>query len=452
MLNETHDPALRSWVATANVAGNDFPVQNLPFGVFRRRGRGEPFRGGIAIGDSIVDLGAAWRRGAFSGDAHDLAEACCEPALNRFMSLGPDAWSTLRLALSRALREGAREHAALQACLVAQADAEMTVPSRVGNYTDFYASIYHATAVGRIFRPDNPLLPNYKWVPIAYHGRASSIVASGRAFPRPCGQTKATDAAEPAVTPTKRLDFEFELAVWIGAGNPLGAAVPIASAERHVFGLGLLNDWSARDVQAWEYQPLGPFLAKNFATTVSPWIVTLEALAPFRTAWTRPAGDPQPLPYLDAPSVRASGAFDVRLATWLETSEGRAAGRQPTRLSQTSFRHSYWTVGQMVAHHTVSGCNLQPGDVFGTGTMSGPTPEEACSLLELSDAGKRPIALEGGGTRTFLEDGDGVKLRAWCEADGAARIGFGACDGIVLPAVGATRGTAANDGGVSMTS
>jgi fumarylacetoacetase len=402
--------------------------------VFRRQGTNETFRGGVAIGDEIVDLGEAWHRGVFSGDAHDVAEACCEPALNDFMALGPQAWSTLRLALSHALRAGSNEEKALGRCLVAQADAQMAVPARIGDYTDFYASIYHATSVGKLFRPDDPLLPNYKWVPVAYHGRASSIGVSPGTFSRPVGQALPAGAQKPVVQPSRRLDYELEMGIWIGVGNTLGTRVAIDDAERHVFGLSLLNDWSARDIQAWEYQPLGPFLAKNFATTVSPWIVTLEALEPFRAEWTRPDGDPQPLEYLDGPALKARGGFDVELEALLETASMRIARRSPERLSLSNFRYSYWTVAQMVAHHTINGCNLQPGDVFGSGTQSGPTPPEAGSLLELSEGGRRTIGLPDGETRTFLEDGDRVTLRAWCERPGAARIGFGECSGTVLPA------------------
>jgi fumarylacetoacetase len=429
-LNETHDPAAASWVESANRPGTDFPIQNLPFGVFRRAEKSEHFRGGVAIGDQILDLAAAQKAGVFSGDAAVAAAQCTGPALNAFMAMGPEAWSTLRLALSRALREGSPSQGRLAACLVPQAHAEHALPAQIGDFTDFYASIHHATAVGRLFRPDNPLLPNYKWVPIGYHGRGSSIGVSGQAFPRPVGQTMPPGAAEPAFGPCKRLDYELEVGIYVGVGNEPGTRVPIAAAEAHVFGLCLLNDWSARDIQAWEYQPLGPFLAKSFATTVSPWIVTLEALAPFRTAWTRPAGDPQPLPYLDSPATRASGAFDVQLEVWLET----ARGGEATRLSRTSLRHAYWTVGQLVAHHAVNGCNLQPGDLLGTGTQSGPAPEEAGSLLELTNGGKQAVPLAGGGQRTFLEDGDTVILRGWGAKAGAARIGFGECRSTVLPA------------------
>ncbi len=433
LLNETHDPALKTWLASANEPAGDFPIQNLPFGVFRRAGSKEAFRGGVAIGDAIVNLPAAHAAGIFSGEAAGAAAAAGAPELNAFMALGPAAWSALRLALSRALRRGSALTDRLRPCLVPQAEAEYALPARIGDYTDFYTSIHHATSVGRLFRPDNPLLPNYKWLPIGYHGRASSIAVSGQQFPRPLGQTMPPGAQAPVFGPSRRLDYEIELGVFIGAGNEIGRRIPMAEAEAHVFGLCLLNDWSARDLQAWEYQPLGPFLAKNFATTISPWIVTLEALAPYRAAWTRPADDPQPLPYLESTDNRAAGAFDIRLEVRIETAQMRAAVLPPAPLSQTSFRHAYWTIAQMVTHHTVSGCNLQPGDLLGSGTQSGPTPQEAGSLLELTAGGKQPLQLPGGESRTFLEDGDAVVMRGWCEKPGAARIGFGEAVGRVLP-------------------
>jgi fumarylacetoacetase len=439
-LNETHDPALRSWVESANASGGDFPIQSLPFGVFRRAGSSEPFRGGVAIGDQILDLAAALQAAPFRDalrlrGAAEAAAAAAGPALNELMAAGPVAWSALRLALSRVFRRGAPEQAALQACLVPQRQAEHALPARIGDYTDFYTSIHHATAVGRLLRPDNPLLPNYKWMPVAYHGRSSSIVVSGQAFRRPIGQRLAQDAAAPTVGPSERLDYELELGVLIGPGNAPGSRIDIADAESHAFGLCLLNDWSARDLQAWEYQPLGPFLAKNFATTISPWIVTLEALEPHRATWERPPADPQPLAYLDCPDVRRRGAIDIRLEACLESESMRRAGEAPCRLSLGSYRHAYWTLAQMIAHHTLSGCNLEPGDLLGTGTQSGPLPVEAGSLLELSRGGRAPVRLPNGETRRFLEDGDAVILRACCERPGAARIGFGEAAGRVLPAL-----------------
>jgi fumarylacetoacetase len=429
-LNETHDPANQSWLEAANRPDGDFPLQNLPFGVFRRAGTSEPLRGGVAIGDQIVDLRAAHAAGVFDGIAARAAQACIAPALNAFMAMGAPAWSALRLALSRALREGSPHETKLRGALVAQAQSELALPATVGDYTDFYTSIHHATNVGRLFRPDNPLMPNYKWVPIGYHGRASSIVVSGQPFARPIGQIMG--AKSPALGPTQRLDYELELGVFIGPGNGLGSRITIDDAESHVFGLCLLNDWSARDIQSWEYQPLGPFLAKNFATTISPWIVSLEALAPYRVQWTRPDSDPQPLAYLDSDAVRREGAFDIRLEVQLETARMRAAGTPPAPLASTSYRHAYWTIAQLVTHHTVNGCNLQTGDLLGTGTLSGPAPSEAGALIELTAGGKQPVLLPGGETRTFLEDGDEVIFRGWCEAPGAARIGFGEARGRVL--------------------
>jgi len=475
VLNTTHDPALRSWVESANRADADFPIQNLPFGVFRRRPAGgargaegaeafgpgggavvgsasdggirddvaeEPFRGGVALGDQVLDLASPELRALSSGGvvakASDVVAAalaaCGEPTLNSFLSLGPTAWSALRAFLSEVLRADSPHATKLRAALIPMKDAEFTVPTHIGDYTDFYASIHHATSVGRLFRPDNPLLPNYKWVPIGYHGRASSIRSSGQEFVRPVGQIMPKGATLPFVAPTRSLDYELEVGIFIGTANALGSRVPLAVAEDHVFGLCLLNDWSARDIQAWEYQPLGPFLAKSFATTISPWIVTLEALAPFRAPWTRPAEDPQPLPYLEDATLRASGAVDIRLEVWLETARMRAEALPPERLSQSSFRDSYWSVGQLVAHHSLNGCNLTPGDLLGSGTQSGPTSGEAGSLLELSEGGKRPLTLRSGETRTFLADGDRVTFRGWCERAGCARVGFGEVAGVVLPA------------------
>jgi len=434
LLNDTHNPALKSWIASANSAGCDFPIQNLPFAVFRRKGSSEAFRGGVAIGDQIVDLAALAKSGVLTGEAAAAAQAGAQDKLNALMALGTPAWSALRLALSRALREGSATQAALQDGLVPQAEAEYDVPARIGDYTDFYTSVHHATNIGKQFRPDNPLLPNYKWVPIGYHGRASSIGVSGQTFHRPVGQTMPPGAAAPTFGPCKRLDIELELGIFVGRSNALGEAVSITEAEDHVFGICLLNDWSARDIQGWEYQPLGPFLSKNFASTVSPWVVTLEALAPYREAFTRPEGDPQPMAYLDSAANRQGGAFDIQLQVGLQTPNMRAAGQSDASICRTSYRHAYWTVAQMVTHHTVNGCNLQAGDLLGSGTLSGPTLDQAGALIELTTGGKNPIALPNGEQRTWLEDGDSVVLRGWCEREGAARIGFGECVGTVLPA------------------
>ncbi|MGH8137742.1 MAG: fumarylacetoacetase [Steroidobacteraceae bacterium] len=433
-LNATHDPALKSWVAAANRAGADFPLQNLPFAAFRRAGTGEALRVGVAIGDQILDLAAVHAMRLLAETPAQALATCIEPGLNSLMALGGDAWSALRQALSRLLRDDAWEAGTLRGALVPQVNAEYGLPARIGDYTDFYASVHHATAVGRLFRPDNPLLPNYKWVPIAYHGRASSIRVSGQEFQRPCGQILSADTGQPELMPTRRLDYELEVGIFIGNGSTLGSPVAIGQAEQHVFGLCLLNDWSARDVQAWEYQPLGPFLAKNFATTVSPWIVTLEALAPYRVPWSRAPADPEPLPYLNGPQLRRSGAIDLQLEAYIETARMRAGASAPQRLSHSNFRDSYWSIAQMLAHHTVNGCNLEPGDLLGSGTQSGPAPDEAGSLLELTAGGKRPIELASGETRTFLADGDRVTFRGWCARPGCARVGFGEVAGTVLPA------------------
>jgi len=435
MLNATHDPALRSWVESANAPAADFPLQNLPFAAFRRAHSAESFRGGVAIGDAVLDLGALQALGGFTGDAAEALALAARPTLNAFMAAGQAASSALRAALSAALRSGAALEKTLRPLLVPQAAVEYRVAAQVGDFTDFYASIHHATAVGRLFRPDNPLLPNYKWVPIAYHGRASSVRVSGQDFARPHGQVLPPGATQPQLAATSRLDYELEVGVFVGSANRLGTHVPLAEAESHVFGLCLLNDWSARDVQAWEYQPLGPFLAKNFATTVSPWVVTLEALAPFRAPWLRPADAPPPLAYLDDPAQRRAGAIDIQLEAWLDTARMRASGLRPQRLSHSTFRESWWTIAQMLTHHTVNGCNLEPGDLLGSGTQSGPLPAEAGSLLELTAGGRQPIALAAGETRAFLEDGDRVTLRGWCELPGYVRIGFGEAAATVLPAL-----------------
>jgi fumarylacetoacetase len=417
-LNATHDPKLRSWVASANEAGTDFPIQNLPFGRFRTAGSSEGFRVGVAIGDQVLDLKAAGLV-----DTDDM---------NALMGASVKDRQALRAAISAGLGEGSDMQAAWAKALLPQARAEMTVPCRIGDYTDFYTGIHHATTIGKLFRPDQPLMPNYKWVPIGYHGRASSIGVSGQTFKRPQGQTKAPDAVAPSFGPSKRLDYELELGFLVASGNALGEPIAIGDAEDHLFGVTLLNDWSARDLQAWEYQPLGPFLAKNFASTLSPWIVTMEALAPFRAKFERPAEDPQPLPYLDAPSNRESGALDITLEVLLQTAKMRAEGVAPTRLTRgNTTEAAYWTAAQLITHHTVNGCNLQPGDLLGSGTLSGPKPDEAGSLMELTLGGKQAITLPNGEKRTFLEDGDTLIMRGYCERAGAVRIGFGEVSGTV---------------------
>jgi len=349
--------------------------------------------------------------------------------LNALMALGQEAWRSLRLALSTLLREGAPQQDITQRCLVSMNAVEYALPAHIGDYTDFYTSIHHATNVGKLFRPDNPLLPNYRWVPIGYHGRASSVVLSGHDIHRPQGQLMPPGAEQPTLGASKRLDFELELGVFVGSGNALGTAIPIAQAEQHLFGLCLLNDWSARDIQGWEYQPLGPFLSKSFATSISPWIVTLEALAPYRLPFRREQSEPQPLPYLDSEHNRAAGAFDIQLQVLLQTPAMRAAKLPAQTICHTNYHHAYWTLAQLIAHHTVNGCNLQAGDLLGTGTLSGPQPTQLAALQEMTQGGKQALMLAGGEQRLFLQDGDEVVLRGWCAAEGKARIGFGECIG-----------------------
>jgi fumarylacetoacetase len=433
-LNDTHNSSLKSLVSSANDGVTDFPIQNLPVGIFRRTGSKEEFRGGIAIGDQILDLTAFANLHLLSGFAAQAVQACCKPTLYRFMALGQPAWSALRASVSKILSEDSAHEGMMRGCLVPQSDAEMAMPVRVGDYTDFYASVHHATNVGKLFRPDQPLLPNYKWVPIAYHGRSSSIGISGQQLHRPMGQVCGAGQTVPVVQASKRLDYELEIGMFMGRGNPLGTRIAIDDAEAHVFGMCLLNDWSARDLQAWEYQPLGPFLAKNFGSTISPWIVSMEALAPYRAPFTRDADDPQPMPYLSSSTNSKSGAFNITLEVQLETTKMREAKQPAHRLSIGNFQQAaYWTPAQMVAHHTINGCNLQPGDLFGSGTMSGPTADSMGSLLEITEGGKKSITLSNGETRTFIEDGDEIVMRAFCQAEGAVRIGFGSCVGRILP-------------------
>jgi fumarylacetoacetase len=433
-IDATHDPALRSWVASANEDATDFPIQNLPLGAFRRRGSNDALRIGVAIGDQVLDLKLACREGTWTAEVAHALVPLAGGDLNAFMALGPKARRAVRTALSAALAEDSAQKSALQPCLVPQAEAEMALPCRIGDYTDFYTGIHHATTVGKLFRPDNPLLPNYKWVPIGYHGRCSSLVVSGTDLRRPLGQQAPGPDGMPAFGPCKRLDYELELGALVGSANALGEPIPMAQAEEHLFGLVLLNDWSARDVQAWEYQPLGPFLSKNFGSTLSPWVVTMEALEPFRAPFQRPEGDPRPLPYLDSTANRERGAIAIRFEVLLQTEAMRAQGLPPHKLMESNFKDAYWTVAQMLTHHASNGCNLQPGDLLGSGTQSGPEAGQGGSLLELSHGGKQPLQLPGGETRLFLQDGDRVFLRGRCEAAGARAIGFGECVGTILPA------------------
>jgi fumarylacetoacetase len=429
-LNETHDPKARSWVVSANQPGTDFPIQNLPLGVFDR-GKAMTCVG-VAIGDQILDLSSAAEGDCIPLIDEITQEALMEEHLNLLMAIGHQRWSTLRRACFQVLLEGSAEKLEIEKHLVAMRDVQMLVPAVVGDYTDFYASIFHATNVGSMFRPDNPLLPNYKWVPIGYHGRASSIVMSGTTIHRPSGQTKAPDSETPTFGPSKRLDYELEVGVFIGGGNELGHCISIGEAEEHAFGLCLLNDWSARDIQAWEYQPLGPFLAKSFATTISPWIVSMDALEPFRSpAFKRPEGDPKPLGHLLSEPGEQRGGVDLQLEVLLVSRQMREKNTAPHVISRGNFRDMYWTLAQLITHHTSNGCNLQPGDLLASGTVSGPAKESRGCLLEMTWGGKEPITLPNGETRTFLQDGDEVILRGYCEREGAVRIGFGECRGVI---------------------
>jgi fumarylacetoacetase len=433
-LDETHDPDATSWVESAN-GHPDFGLANLPLGVFRTPGGSA--RGGIRIGDEVLDLAALAGSGLLSGVAQRAAEAAAGPTLNPLFALGSASRRALRTAVHRLLRSFDKVRTSsdrIRPLLRPIAEIELLLPAAIGDYTDFYAGIHHALNVGRLFRPDNPLLPNYRWVPIGYHGRASSVQVSGTPFRRPRGQLKAGPDAPPAYAPTERLDLELELGIWIGPGNALGEPVPIGRAADQVAGYCLLNDWSARDVQAWEYQPLGPFLAKSFATTVSAWVVTPEALAPFRSGVDRPAGDPRSLPYLTDDHDQRTGGLDVGLEVLLSTSQMRAERMPPHLLSASSTRHLYWTAAQLITHHTSGGCNLRPGDLLGSGTISAPISVGYGSLLEISRGGTEPIELPSGERRTFLADGDEIILTARAERAGAAPVGFGECRARVLPA------------------
>ena len=421
--------ALTSWIAAANDPRTDFPLANLPYGVFTH---GKSTRVGVAIGDRILDLRAAASESMLASLPAAVVDACTASVLNPLMALGGEAWSALRRRVTELLREDAdgETQRRVGAILVAQSDAEMQVPAQIGDYTDFYASIHHATRVGKLFRPDNPLLPNYKYVPIGYHGRASSIVVSGSEVRRPSGQTKPPQAAEPAFGPARSLDYELEVGVFIGKGNELGRPIGIDQAEQQVFGLCLVNDWSARDIQSWEYQPLGPFLSKNFATTISPWVVSLEALAPYRVAVAeRGEGDPSPLPYLTA--EKSLGAFDVTLEVSLASRTMRERGMGPMGVSRGNLRDLYWSIAQLVTHHASNGCNLRPGDLLATGTISGPEEGSEGCLLEMKHRGE-PLRLPTGETRVFLEDGDEVAFTAYAERAGMPRIGFGRCSGVLV--------------------
>jgi fumarylacetoacetase len=441
-VNETHDPNLKSWVESANAPDTDFPIQNLPFCVFYHPSFTNHERIGFAIGDYIVDFHCCFEQGLFGETQTEtykqIERYAYEASLNSAVEfLKSNELSFVRRRLIDALSEKAGENTRkiVESNLYLVAECGFLVPFKIGDYTDFYCSIFHATNVGSMFRPDNPLLPNYKYVPIGYHGRASSIVVSGTEIKRPKGQNRADAEQPPVFIPCKNLDYEMEVGFFVGQGNGLGESIPIADAEKHIFGLCLVNDWSARDIQAWEYQPLGPFLAKNFATSVSPFVVTMEALAPFRTkAFERPAGDPQPLDYLSSEANETSGGFDVKLEVYIQTGKMRAESIEPFLLSRSNMKDLYWTIGQMLTHHASNGCNLQTGDLMATGTVSGKSKEERGCLLELTWRGTEPIELPNGETRRFLEDGDEIIMKGFCEREGFRRIGFGECRGRILPA------------------
>lgn len=438
-VNRTHSPDLCSWVPSANDARTDFPIQNLPYGVFVRRETSDSPRIGVAIGDQVLDLADCEQSGLLDDVGKDTREALRASTLNRLMALGCGHWSKLRHRISALLSKDNGElrddRKTRERVLVAIEASTMLLPAEIGDYTDFYASIFHATNIGSMFRPDSPLLPNYKYLPVGYHGRASSLVASGAEVCRPRGQISVKDDKPPLFGESAQLDYELEVGCFVGPGNPLGSRVAIDAADSHIFGLCLVNDWSARDIQRWEYQPLGPFLAKSFATSISPWLVTSEALAPFRVpAFARPEGDPSPLPHLFSKADQARGAFAITLEVLLSSEQMRERELEPQLLSRGSFRDMYWTLAQMLAHHTSNGCNLRPGDLLASGTVSGQTKESRGSLLELTWRGTEPLTLPTGETRRFLNDGDEVTLRGFCESDGRRRIGFGECRGIIAPA------------------
>jgi fumarylacetoacetase len=435
-MNQTHDPALTSWVESANSPEGDFPIQNLPFGIFSRKGESER-RVGVAIGDQIVDVGESLSANLWSGKARDVARWCDRPTLNELMQAPKDSLSQFRARLSELLAGTPGDDTVINplppGALVPMADAVMSPAAEIGDYTDFYASIYHATNVGKIFRPESPLLPNYKHVPIGYHGRASSIVISGTEVTRPKGQTLASGAKTPTFGPTEMLDYEAEVGFFVGKGNKLGEPVPIGEAEDHLFGICLVNDWSARDIQSWEYQPLGPFLSKNFATTISPWVVTWEALEPYRVpAFFRPPADPQPLPYLSSEKDKNEGGIDLNIEVYIRSMMMREGHLRPWRLSSASLADMYWTAGQMLTHHASGGCNLQPGDLLASGTVSGPDAGSQGCMLELTRRGAAPITLPTGEERKFLHDGDEIILRAYFQREGSARIGLGECSGLIV--------------------
>lgn len=438
-LDRTHDASLRSWVSTANpVEGqvpSDFPIQNLPYAVFRRRASHEAWRGGVAIGDQVLDLSAVLAAELLPSEVRETLKKASQAPLNDFMATSSQARKALRSALFDLLKEGSALQAQAAHCLIAQADIEHDLAARVENFSDFYSSIHHATNVGALFRPDNPILPNYRWLPVGYTGRVSSLKVSGTNVRRPWGQLKAPDADTPTYAPCKRLDYEVELGMLISQGSELGSKVDIRHTDEHIFGVCLLNDWSARDIQTWEYQPLGPMLSKSFLTNISPWIVTLEALEPFRTGFQRPAGEPEPLPHLWSADLSERGSIDIRLQMYLQTAQMQRDGQAAQLVSDSRFTDAYWSMGQLIAHQTSNGANLCPGDLLGSGTLSGPEASSRACLLEMTQGGKVPFQLANGEQRSFLEDGDTVIMRGYCDKPGAARIGLGECRSTVIAAL-----------------
>jgi fumarylacetoacetase len=435
-VNETHDPSLTSWIESANSPDSDFPIQNLPFGVFSRKGDSER-RVGVAIGDQIVDVGESLSANLWSGKARDVARWCDRPNMNELMQAPRDSISEFRARLSELLSGTPGDSSVINplppGALVPMSEAELYLPADIGDYTDFYASVYHATNVGKLFRPENPLLPNYKYVPIAYHGRSSTLVISGTDVTRPKGQTTEKPAGPPTFGPTEMLDYEAEVGFFVGQGTEIGQTLSLEEAEERIFGICLVNDWSARDIQSWEYQPLGPFLAKNFATTISPWVVTWEALEPYRVpAFFRPSSDPQPLPYLSSEKNKTEGGIDLNIEVYIRSLLMREGRLRPFRLSQASLADIYWTPAQMLTHHSSNGCRIRPGDLFASGTVSGPEPGSQGCLLELTRRGAEFVTLPTGEERRFLHDGDEIILRAFLQRDGAARIGLGECAGLIV--------------------
>ncbi|MEO8072785.1 MAG: fumarylacetoacetase [Acidobacteriota bacterium] len=435
-VNETHDQNLKSWIESANAPDTDFPIQNLPFCVFTRSCTYENVRVGIGIGDFVLDVYACYECCLFDDESFTIAVSADNYCLdNSVMKKNESLQKAFRHRLIEILSEDADDETRknVERNLIPMDEVEFQLPAHIGDYTDFYCSIFHATNVGSMFRPDNPLMPNYKYIPIGYHGRASSIVVSGTEIMRPKGQTRPNADAPPEYVPSKNLDYEMEVGFYVGKCNDLGETIPIENAEEHIFGLSLVNDWSARDIQAWEYQPLGPFLAKSFATTVSPFVVTMEALAPFRVpAFERDENDPQPLDYLSSEENKKSGGFDINLEVYIQTEKMRDENVEPFLLSRSNMKDLYWTIGQMLTHHASNGCNLQTGDLMATGTISGEGKDARGCLLELTWRGTEPIKLPNGEERRFLEDGDEIIMKGFCEKEGFRRIGFGECRGTIV--------------------